>query len=133
MSNRVRKCRAWDVQRKKMYPHSELMGFSLEFIGTIEQLINEITFGLDLMEYVGTINFVDLYDGDILKWTDTEGYGYEEGSYTVIYEVKWNEKDLRYDLYDPFSGEWWALNDTAFDTLMGNRYENPELLNGAKA
>ena len=69
-----------------------------------------------------------VYDGDVVSWSETEGFGPEMVEYGGIYIVLWNRDWLRYDFYDPYASEWFPLNDTKFDAIVGNIWENPELL-----
>jgi len=73
-----------------------------------------------------------IFDGDLLSWSDEEHLdGYVISRSEGIYEVKWREEYLRFDLYDNFTNEWWELNDTEFDDIVGNIHDNySELLEG---
>lgn len=74
-------------------------------------------------------NGVEIYEGDLLSWTDEEYLdGFMITKCSGIYEVKWNENTLRIDLFDIFSKDWYDLNDTEFDKIIGNIHENKELL-----
>jgi uncharacterized phage protein (TIGR01671 family) len=71
-------------------------------------------------------NNKDIYEGDILKYYEVLGYGDEaESGYFV---VKWNEETLRLNLFDLYDNRWWELTETDFDEVVGNIFENPELL-----
>lgn len=66
-----------------------------------------------------------IYEGDILRWVSYEGF--EVGYIKGIYVVKWNDEGF-YELHDPFSDEYWPINDTEFDNIIGNIYEHIHLL-----
>ena len=83
-------------------------------------------------QYVGMdCGELKIFDGDLLSYSGEEHLEcYTISSYSGIYEVKWREEFLRFDLYDVFMKEWWYLNDTEFDNVVGNIYDNGELLEG---
>ncbi len=69
----------------------------------------------------------EIYEGDIVSWSENQGW--EDGrTFTGFYEVKWNENTLRFDFYEIHGNVWWELADTQFDCVVGNIFENPELL-----
>jgi uncharacterized phage protein (TIGR01671 family) len=70
---------------------------------------------------------IEVYEGDIVIWTEYQGW--EDGrTFEGRYEVKWNENDLRFDFYDIHENSWWPLADTQFNNVVGNIFQNPELL-----
>ena len=89
------------------------------------------TFSKDIIQqYTGLKDDKDkeVYEGDIVTWSESQSW--EEGGGEIIgrYEVKWNEETLRLDFHDPYDGGWWELADTQFDAVIGNIFENPDLL-----
>lgn len=68
-----------------------------------------------------------IYEGDILLWSEYQGW--EDGrTFYGIYVVQWDDNEQKFRLLDPFSGDYWDAYDTAFDEVIGNIYENPNLL-----
>ena len=81
------------------------------------------------MQYTGLKdkNSREIYEGDILEWSDYQGW--EDGrTFYGIFVVEWSEDKLRYVLHEPFNNEYLDLDDTDFDHILGNIYENPNLL-----
>lgn len=67
----------------------------------------------------------DVYEGDIVSWSEQGSPHDGESDAAGVYEVKWHEDMLRLDFYDPFDNQWWELADTIFDRVIGNMMENP--------
>ena len=81
------------------------------------------------MQFTGAVDDKnkEIYDGDILSWHEDQGW--EIGTIIHgIYVVQWSDDRLRYVLFDPFSRDYYDLDDTRFDGVIGNIYENPGLL-----
>ena len=87
-------------------------------------------------------NGVEIYEGDILR---TEGLVLRNGKYVPCYdidEVVWNESDCGYSVAvwkEIVSGEekqlmgcLYMLSDTENCEVVGNVYDNPELIGRAK-
>ena len=68
-----------------------------------------------------------VYEGDILSWHEYQGW---EIGITIegIYIVKWNDSSQEFTLYDPFMSECFNALDTNYDEVVGNIYENKNLL-----
>ncbi len=112
------KFRAWDKVEKKMY-------FSLDgFDDTFDVLNLSSSLDLDrysLMEFTGLqdVNGNDIYEGDILEFDEKE----------------WGGKKIflvRYDKYNQFGGAGTLRDWEIFCKIIGNIYENPELLEDNK-
>lgn len=80
------------------------------------------------MQYTGLKdkNGVEIYEGDICRcWGGCEFNGYHE--YNKIYEVKWQGSGFEMMINDCGYG-WNYSNGFEYIKVIGNIYENPELL-----
>ncbi len=82
----------------------------------------------EVMQFTGwkDDNNKEIYEGDILRWDCAATL--EEPAETAIYVVQWSDEDLRYELYDPFNGFRLEMGDTKFDIVVGNIWENPNMI-----
>jgi len=96
------KFRAWNNAEKKMYPEVEDIRERYEIY---------------LMQYTGLKdkNGQEIYEGDILKFNT-------KGGNEMIYEVKWRGKG--------FKPTRMSEDNQEEIEIIGNIYENPELLSG---
>jgi len=109
------KFRVWDKILGRYIPFSSFLSFD-----SPEYVFQQYT-GLEDKE--GR----EVYEGDIVSWSEYQGW--EDGrTFCGYYEVRWNEGALRFDFYDPFDSYWWELNNTRFDNVVGNIFENPNLI-----
>lgn len=129
--NRIIKFRAWDKKEKKMYYSGEGDSWHIfEFCGKTQwALVNnvyEAKIRTDyhngvFMQFTGLLdkNRKEIYEGDIIKKGDTTreikwGKSYDGGEYGGIY------MGFNFDGYD--------LEEIKESEVIGNIYENPELL-----
>jgi len=66
-------------------------------------------------------NGVEIYEGDIVKLCRSYGYGWL--SKGTVAQVKWDNNELCYFLFNNF-----RLTKNKKVEIIGNIYENPELL-----
>lgn len=126
------KFRAWDERRKKMWSADEMgqdqltlspdgRGF-INVNGTSTRLSTYLPFLIPL-QYTGLLDKggKEIYEGDLVRFKGLEKIVY-------IGEVYWNDKKLHYSV----QGELChcALKIDEKYKVIGNIYENPELLNG---
>lgn len=113
------KFRVWNKLVNKMYSHKKLE----------EILVNLTKSDNEIMQYTGLNdkNGNEIYEGDILKGT-TKGNSDE---ILAITYVKWDRG--QFDLFTEMTSDSWE--DALFNYMqffdvevMGNIYENPELL-----
>jgi len=115
MNQREIKFRAWDKEKKKMFLPAELhfatMGYKPPYLNGIDEK-NQNCF--ELMQYTGLKDKQDkkIWEGDIVKINNRIGY------------VLWDKE-----------GSWYISDnglitqfDTTFIEIIGNIYENPELI-----
>lgn len=124
MEKREIKFRVWDTKRKKMYydvicefyPNGGLKVIQFN----LEKKIQREIVKKEVMQYTGLKdkNGKDIYKGDIITWGGSNHIiKFENGCFTH------NSKDYGQNpMYK--NGNW------AFGEVIGNIYENPELLNG---
>jgi len=114
------KFRAWDARNHKMFIPSELIHPPLE-VGYFDD--SGCPKGMNnapLMQYTGLKdkNGKEIYEGDIVELYKYQG----EALYcvTLVIAVKWNETGLNFNIWKPHENEFWKV--------IGNIYENKELL-----
>jgi len=122
------------IKKKYIHWHESNAGMLMSAFITHEYL--------KFLQYTGLKdkNGREIYEGDIIYWEIDNGIGIE--SYSAV--VRWSENDEKYKgaykwivlyLEDYLRGQFDALATPASynDDLqvMGNIYENPELLEGA--
>ena len=123
------KFRAWDDGKKEWllgYELKNLGGFSLfgecMMLGEWSHILDQFLFkrnghkqdDLKVMQFIGLKdkNGKEVFESDLIRATPSDYAPHE------IYEVKWHEKELRWEIPIPI-GDY---------VVIGNRYENPELL-----
>ena len=131
--NREFKFRVWDIVNKRMLSYGDIMTLPMweVFPGTPEQRAYEV------MQYTGLEdkNGNEIYEGDILKERTPSGFNYSV--------VKFGEIDISsfsceskmctcfYHDFSNFNDNWGEValgNNLKNIEVIGNRYENPELL-----
>lgn len=124
--NREINLRAWDNIRKKIINPEEMEDNEIYHIGIsygkpfCARVYGDLT-ELELMQYTGLKdkNGIEIYEGDLVKWI-TGDSGEEE-----IGLIKW---DSGYAGFGISGGHCLDFNHCI--EVVGNIYENPELING---
>ena len=118
------KFRAWDGELKEMIRPEEVLscsfiGLNGEWLGLGDLLKGEG--GFELMQYTGLKdkNGVEVYEGDIIS----AYFDAINGKFLTTYTVEYDEFHSLY----PFANFDCYESPMNF-TVIGNRYENPELL-----
>ena len=124
MNGREIKFRAWNTINKSMIVNSPIsMGSIMRDYTRQAYNINGEIIGREyvIMQYTGLKdkNGKEIYEGDILEF-DAKEWGSDKGN---KFNVAWNER----------SGEWDTGGGTnsechEWKTVIGNIYENPELM-----
>jgi len=140
MKTREIKFRAWDADEKEMYYG---VGVTPLRVIIYEDVNGKMIppketgyIGIDrdelfLMQYTGMeINDdVQIYEGDILCGSDSEGYGPEAIHYTIKSVVSWDNEDGKWVVTEIGDEQKYDLYDYGLiDFVAGNIYQNPELL-----
>ncbi|MGG1481442.1 YopX family protein [Bacillus smithii] len=122
---RKTKFRAWDKEAQKMSYSTiehfdDMLGFRFEHFETDEPIF---------MQYTGLKdkNGREIYEGDILKIDDDwEKWGFASGFVGYVIYDQGSFKLKEGEIYDPA----YRLDSAAEEgtTVIGNVYENPELL-----
>ncbi|RIJ64109.1 YopX family protein [Rummeliibacillus sp. POC4] len=129
------KFRAWEKDLKVMVYNNELcghIGYNCNPVRALNIILNEDDYGYEFMQYTGLKdkNGREIYEGDVLLFNNTHPNAYLEnwlcvvkyrcGSFVCEYP-----KDGVYNHFD-------SWNDFVKWEVIGNRFEIPELLEGAE-
>ncbi len=118
--------RAWDKINKRMFQVG-LISISLEFVREIGDSISYYPFDrIILMRFIRLTDKhgIDIYEGDIIKFGDTYG------------TIRWSVDETKFYVSasaqnTEFNNGLWRINigrDSHLIVVIGNVYENPELL-----
>jgi uncharacterized phage protein (TIGR01671 family) len=129
--NRKIKFRAWDKEQEILHPVQDLQfgnnGKTHVFLALGEDICSEgfAPEKFDLMQYTGLKdkNGEEIFEGDVVKfWANPKDYGGYKG-HNYIAAVEWDQAFLQFIFSDGH-----GLKDFEFLEVIGNIYENPELL-----
>ena len=121
------KFRAWSTRTKKMFPEVASVDTDStehEKLKTINTSIKEAQqSGLILMQYTGLkdSNGKEIYEGDIIEFTTL-------GGNTMVYEVRWKNRGFNLKHMPQFSPNRMTEHNQSEIEVIGNIYENSDLL-----
>lgn len=137
------KFRAWDKATCSMLSENDASGakfWKLYLNGGVEIHSVWATSDVELMQFIGLKdkNDVEIYEDDIVKFDKDSDVYTKAGElhqvrFSAGYGARWEGVPLKY-LYDKNYGDWCGGGEMrqfwGFETVVvGNIYENPELLN----
>lgn len=114
------KFRAWDISQEKMVPWEKLQEYKIKTIA--DGVKNQIW-----MQYTGLKdkNEKEIYKGDILRWRDSRNLEVKWGTVGwVLYGDLFKKFGLNADSCSEFNTSGYL----PYSEIIGNVYENPELL-----
>ena len=138
--SRIIKFRAWDKKRKRMYKvlHLHLASFEgswatvegFDVIAQSEVNIQIQPKDVELMQFTGLRDKTgkEIYEGDIVKHIS----GWNE----YVSEVFWDESSYMFKYKMPGGSDpiyYWMHPEKTEHEIIGNIYENPELLSPKKS
>ncbi len=118
------KFRAWDTCCEMMLSHADLVDDVIDGYPLIVSLLNHENWGhIKLSQYTGLKdkNGVEIYDGDILEIVSWHFSGKWRS------EIKWDPNSVSFVVKNVV-GDIGVFVTENFCTVIGNIYENPELL-----
>lgn len=110
--------RFWDIEFKKMFKDHEMIKKSITF----NEFFNNKYSPVEIMQYTGLqdVTGKEIYEGDIIKPSDSK----------LFFIIAWDDNLCKFGGLHPDKEFGLRLNklDTDCYTIVGNIYENPELL-----
>jgi len=127
------KFRAWNKMECKMYykPYArdEWTTEYQPLNGVLQSIKKDSEYWEPLMQYIGLKdkNGKDIYEGDILEFWPLEKYN----KFNLIGKVEFYKYETRFRIVEKIGlGEsFWGFSQCEKFYIVGNIYENPELLN----
>ena len=133
LANRLLKFRAFDEVRKELFYLPVKSGenrnwLQIDKTGLSVCNNNQFVESFELMDFTGFENKekIEIYESDILEFVNTDGK-------ILIGNVKWNQKRGCYEIISRYNGKiydriWLDQTKAYFSKVIGNVYQNPELL-----
>lgn len=133
------KFRVWDKLRKEMMDVYEISFDSEQVAGYISsekktRRLNPLDDDFELMQFTGLTdkNGKEIYEGDIVELKGKDKMSREVKTHSRIYVIEWSDtltgfEPIKDDYIGPWSREWASDYE-----VIGNIYENPELLKGGE-
>jgi hypothetical protein len=125
VNNRVYKFRAWDIGLKEMVTDFLL---SCDGVPMVETNGGNLSFNGIILQYTGLLdkNGKEIYEADVVKkhfMKRDRTIGFD------VYTVTWDNKYASFFLGSGYHKDW---IDEGENEVIGNIYENPELLKEEK-
>jgi uncharacterized phage protein (TIGR01671 family) len=128
--------RAWYPEKQKMYEVAKVDMWgdpdqaTCDLAAIDEELFDIYLHEVETMQYIGRkdINGKDICEGDVVSFDDstsTESGYWERGCIGV---VEWCNETVSFEVSNRLSAESYEVLDEC--VVIGNIYENPELLEG---
>ena len=110
--------RAWDPKSKRMFVPFELKQKLNQRLGTFDD-------DIILLQYTGLKdkNRIEIYEGDIVKYS---AFNEQKELQNYINPIFWEQNFASFSVGNEHS--FWALSTCEDVEVIGNIYENPELL-----
>ena len=128
---RTLKFREYIEYRPKRKNSPDYMKYDPNFIGDINETFNHnlesLGTKITYMQYTGLTdkNGKEIYEGDIIRWKDIMKFHSEEPVSTDM--VEWSDDEACY-----ITGMRYLKFTARHGEIIGNKFENPELLEGCK-
>jgi len=130
----IHKYRAWDTIKKKMWSAEEMGRDQLTLMPNGEGFINVSSTSTRLSSFLKHLtplrfvglkdkNEVEIYEGDIVKYS---AFNEQKELQNYINPIFWEQNFASFSVGNEHS--FWALSTCEDVEVIGNIYENPELL-----